>query len=1014
MEQKLSYIELKAQEADQFPRYRSIKISYVREKISEMLNFIGTSGFFEEYTRHDITHIDAMFDLACDIIPESTKAIMTPIEWLLLTFAIYFHDMGMIVTREEYKDRNKSNFANYKLRVENGEYGKDFAAKVKTLEDPEKFLYQEFVREHHADRVSDWIRGNKNYNWGASEAAYTEVQRILNGLDDVFKDSLSIVCLSHHKNDLYDTEKYKLDEVFDNAKKAKANLQYVSIVLRTADLLHITSNRTPTIAYHLISPNDPKSIIEWEKQSAVIAVSPISSNDDCDADESSKINDTFSIRARFSAEKSPEAYFGLNSYLKYAEKQLISDGRTITTSESKVAGKGYIFPWKYIDDKRIETPGFEKKQFQFDLDQQAILELLVGHTLYNDSSVVLRELIQNGIDAVKCQVLNDKKEGVNITKGLVQACWDSNSRVLTFIDNGTGMTLFDVENYLLKVGASKYRTPEFKQQNPDFSAISRFGIGILTCFLVADDIDIFTNSLTDDALHIAIRNVNGKYLVKHLKKETLDAEIRDHGTIIQLRLHESVDMYNIDKNIRKWIVLPEVEVRLRINDHPYIKIGYDSPKEALQEYCGKLDGELEIFEETEEGVTLAFITTRNRYFEDYQITSTEKAVLSNDFDNPIGICIEGIRVETNTPGYTTKCFYACCNVTGRLDTHTNVARSEIELNEEKKHLLRIIYRLYTRNIERQFNQKLLKYKSLSRASQEVSALIYPLNAMNSYFYNAMLEDPRLFNEVVNKLPILVLEVESTRRAVSAQEILDLNHVVILQNRVISSTESLISATQTEKSVVQMMEFLGLNLLENVSDKEHLLCNFTSNSFLYNNAIANKEAVEICVDSANRITILRLESSYKRWVTIKLARAMRVNSYDKIYLPIGDVHFTGLNGEIGVVTMLGLYMKPSNPFSNFFLEIQNKFNLDDEEEMNYCAILLQTAIDVLETSRNLDDTNLEERFDSLRSSNIERYARGKLSPRSTVLDIKIDKREFFELVKKEKWDIFDQSRWLRSY
>ncbi len=46
----------------------------------------------------------------------------------------------------------------------------------------------------------------------------------------------------------------------------------------------------------------------------------------------------------------------------------------------------------------------------FTIDQENILQLLVGHTLYNDSSVVVRELVQNAIDAVKLQKRYEHKK----------------------------------------------------------------------------------------------------------------------------------------------------------------------------------------------------------------------------------------------------------------------------------------------------------------------------------------------------------------------------------------------------------------------------------------------------------------------------------------------------------------------------------------------------------------------------------------------------------------------------
>ena len=136
--------------------------------------------------------------------------------------------------------------------------------------------------------------------------------------------------------------------------------------------------------------------------------------------------------------------------------------------------------------------------------------MLVGHTLYNDSSVVVRELVQNAIDAVKLQKQYEMKKHSTVTDGKIQVDWNEEKKELCFWDNGTGMTISDVENYLLKVGASKYRDDSVRKEFPDFSSISHFGIGILTCFMIANDIDIVTNSEEQDDVNcINLRKVNG-------------------------------------------------------------------------------------------------------------------------------------------------------------------------------------------------------------------------------------------------------------------------------------------------------------------------------------------------------------------------------------------------------------------------------------------------------------------------------------------------------------------------
>lgn len=77
------------------------------------------------------------------------------------------------------------------------------------------------------------------------------------------------------------------------------------------------------------------------------------------------------------------------SYLEYARREINECYNQCVTINEKYS-LTYHFPWRYIDDSSIETEGFDREQLLFTIDQTRILDLLIGHTLYNDSSVVLR------------------------------------------------------------------------------------------------------------------------------------------------------------------------------------------------------------------------------------------------------------------------------------------------------------------------------------------------------------------------------------------------------------------------------------------------------------------------------------------------------------------------------------------------------------------------------------------------------------------------------------------------
>lgn len=534
-----------AERAENLSAFSGIKLSYIRGNIERMLSLIGRANIFDQYTPHDISHIDKMLKMLEWLIPDETTRGMTCAEWLMLVLSIYFHDLGMLVMKKEFDNRyNNQEFKKFKERVFDDQFGIEFKNKVSSLGDEkENFLYQEYVRTQHANRVSDWISGSYKLDNSDCDAIVNSINKLLEFLPSKFRRDLAIVCQSHHLNDLHDYNKYKTDARYGEDPDEKVNLHYVAIILRTSDLLHITSDRAPSILYSLINPTDPISIIEWKKQKAVNTIKPkVLKNDDGNLDPNIK-TDTIEIIAYFDKPDQAESYFGLISYIMYARDQIKQNYKFIQDSQKTQATTKYSFPWNNIDDTNIETLGFEPKQLSFELDQTNILQLLVGHTLYNDSSVVIRELTQNAIDAIKLQnQIEDINNNRTITKGNIDIHWNSEKGELSVCDNGVGMSLYEIENYLLKVGASKYRSEEFIKKYPSFNAISRFGIGILTCFMISDSIDIFTDSIEEQFTSLlSIRKVDGKYLLKKIAKDNPES----HGTKIILKVRSVVDMDKI-------------------------------------------------------------------------------------------------------------------------------------------------------------------------------------------------------------------------------------------------------------------------------------------------------------------------------------------------------------------------------------------------------------------------------------------------------------------------------------
>ncbi|HLL47282.1 MAG TPA: hypothetical protein VK399_11275, partial [Longimicrobiaceae bacterium] len=413
-------------QAEDFPAFGGLKLLHIKREVALILEMIGRNGIFDEYTRHDISHIDEMLRILDWLVPEKTRREMSPADWLLVVLSIYFHDLGLLVTKDEYDGRSLSSFGRFcEDQLFSGPDGEDYRSNVveqyPDAEQRERFLYQEFVRYNHPQRVASWIVGSTSAELGVSKKVTAEVSRLLRQLDPKFRQDLAIVCESHHLNDLNDLKKYRLSEPYGNSMSETANLQYAAVLLRTADLLHMTRDRTPSIAFRVINPSDPKSQTEWAKQMAVRSVRPQLGIGSDGLPSKLAERTIVEVHASFT---NAEGFFGLTSYLGYCTQQLKKSHEWVESSK-KLGQPDFDFPWRGIDDSHVEASGFIPHPFSFELDQAKILDLLTGHTLYNDTGVVLRELVQNALDAVRLQKLTTEgNSGADYT-GEIRISWNS-------------------------------------------------------------------------------------------------------------------------------------------------------------------------------------------------------------------------------------------------------------------------------------------------------------------------------------------------------------------------------------------------------------------------------------------------------------------------------------------------------------------------------------------------------------------------------------------------------------
>lgn len=136
----------------------------------------------------------------------------------------------------------------------------------------------------------------------------------------------------------------------------------------------------------------------------------------------------------------------------------------------------------------------------FQVDLRGLVELLSRH-LYSSPRVYLRELLQNGVDAITARRALDADAPARV---LLRPREDGGLEVH---DTGVGLTADEARDLLATIGRSSKRDtgaggPSADGLGTGFGGgraefLGQFGIGLLSAFMVADEIDLVSRSARD-------------------------------------------------------------------------------------------------------------------------------------------------------------------------------------------------------------------------------------------------------------------------------------------------------------------------------------------------------------------------------------------------------------------------------------------------------------------------------------------------------------------------------------
>ncbi|MER7469848.1 HSP90 family protein [Micromonospora sp. NPDC000018] len=168
----------------------------------------------------------------------------------------------------------------------------------------------------------------------------------------------------------------------------------------------------------------------------------------------------------------------------------------------------------------------------FQVDLRGVVDLL-SHHLYGSPRVYVRELLQNAVDAITARRATDPDAPALVRVEPPELTGDGTLRVH---DTGVGLTEAQAHELLATIGRSSKRD-ELGFSRHEF--LGQFGIGLLSCFLVADEIRVVTRHGDHPTVHWTGHS-DGRYAVELAASGAGRAE---QGTTVTLVPRRDADQW---------------------------------------------------------------------------------------------------------------------------------------------------------------------------------------------------------------------------------------------------------------------------------------------------------------------------------------------------------------------------------------------------------------------------------------------------------------------------------------
>ncbi|WP_114422852.1 ATP-binding protein [Nocardioides houyundeii] len=488
-----------------------------------------------EFTVHDVTHLDALWELADQVAGDQIT--LTPTEAFVLGGAFLIHDLGMGLAAwpgglEELK--SEPTWRDTLASCIRRSAGDDLS--LSQLDNPPaealRMAVEITLRERHAFRAAELAL--TSWESRGSGNSYRLIEET--DLRERYGELIGEIAASHWWDISRVAERFSAREPIgapvDCPNDWTVDELKLACLMRVADAAHLDERRAPAFLRAIRDPS-PYSDLHWAFQGYLQR--PRRSEDQL----------VFTSARAFRVADA-QAWWVCYESLQMVDRELRGvDSLLLDRARPRFAAKGV----RGIEGpdrlaEYVKTSDWSPVDARPRIDNvSSLVRQLGGESLYGDEPrVALREMIQNARDAT--MALEELIDGPTRSIRVELTQNDQNEWVLTVSDFGIGMSGRVMSHTLLDFGQSYWGSDLVRQETPGllasrFAPVGRFGIGFFSVFMLGDRVTVVSRRYDDAAAGTKVLEFSHGVASRPILRPATRGEVRDiPGTSVSVVLRK--------------------------------------------------------------------------------------------------------------------------------------------------------------------------------------------------------------------------------------------------------------------------------------------------------------------------------------------------------------------------------------------------------------------------------------------------------------------------------------------